>query len=429
MKPLKVAISTVGCRANQADSAALLRGLDTRNILFSPDLEGADVIIINTCTVTAEADRDCRKRTRRALLASPSAQIYLVGCAANVDPAFGKGIDARVETLAGEDGAPESLAERLNRMAGAATGSSVPHGLQDRLQGRTRGLLKIQNGCSHGCAYCIVPKARGKERSTSEEAVLRDIERLKTEGYLEVVITGVQLGAWGKDIGAKGGLGALLARAADRFAPGRLRVSSVEPWSANDAFLEVVLGHDRICPHLHLPLQYGDDNVLRAMRRGYDTAFYLRIVERIRRLNPDAALGTDVIFGFPGEDEAAFRQTLHVLEEIAPAYLHAFTYSPREGTRAAAMPDRPEKDLGRARTVEARALGETFSRSFRDTQLGKVREVIVEEEKDGTFFGLSDNFIRVRFKDGTLVPGQLVHARLTPAEGDDHLVCGEIVER
>lgn len=418
MKLLKVAISTVGCRANQADSAALLRWLNPERVVFSPELEGADVVIINTCTVTAEADRDCRKRARRALDAAPGARVFLVGCAVNVDGYFGEGIDARVETLTGEDGFPQSVARRLNAMAGSNAGEIDAVGLPDRLSGRTRGLLKVQNGCSHGCSYCIVPKARGRERSMAEAEVFQELDRLKDSGFLEVVITGVQLGAWGKDIGRPGGLGGLLARAADRFSPGRLRISSLEPWSVDDAFLETVLQHDRICAHLHLPLQHGDDDILRAMRRGYDGAFYLNIVEKIRRLNPDAALGTDVIFGFPGEDDRAFRYTLQLLQEISPAYLHAFTFSPRKGTRAVELPDRPGKDVARYRTGEARALGEACSLSFRNTQIGKLREVIVEEEKDGLFFGLTDNFVRTRIIGNASPPGGLSTVRIVSAEKD-----------
>lgn len=418
MKLFKVAISTVGCRANQADSAALLRRLDSRKTALCDESESPDLIVINTCTVTAEADRDCRKRARRFLSAFPKAKVFLVGCAVNADRDFAKKIDPRLESLSGEDGHPEALARRINAMAGAETADAYPFGLTDRLSGRTRGLIKIQTGCTHGCAYCIVPKARGPERSMTKEDILFEIDKLKEAGFVEAVVTGVQLGAWGKDIGRPGGLGRMLVDMADRFSPGRLRVSSLEPWSANDSLLEAVLQHERICPHLHLPLQHGDDGILRAMRRGYDTAFYLRIVDKMRRLNPDAALGTDVIFGFPGETEQAFQKTMETLRAISPAYLHAFTYSPRHGTRAASMEGAPPKDTARGRTREARALGETLSLAYRRAHVGRIHEVVIEEKKGNIFHGLTDTFVKVRLSDASLDSGILVSARIISARQD-----------
>jgi threonylcarbamoyladenosine tRNA methylthiotransferase MtaB len=417
LKPLKVAISTVGCRANQADSAALLSRLDRRRVLLCAESEPSDIVIINTCTVTAEADRDCRKRARRALGVSPNATVFLIGCAVNVNPSFGEDVDPRIQSLPFEQGMPEALAARLNAIASAdeEDGDSSDFGLTDRLLGRTRGLLKIQNGCSHGCSYCIVPKARGRERSMPVSEVMSEIDRFKDAGFKELVITGVQLGAWGRDLGLPSGLGALLVSAAERFAPGRIRLSSVEPWSIDDSLLEAVLHHGSICPHLHLPLQNGDDNILNAMRRGYDSAVYLRIADKIRKLNADAALGTDVILGFPGEDEAAYQNTVAVLKSLSPSYLHAFTFSPRQGTRAATMDGRPDKEIARQRTRKIRLLSESFSLAFRQAHIGRTCEVIAEEERGDALFALTDTFVRVRLAKQAARPGELVSVRITGA--------------
>ena len=425
MNLFKVAISTVGCRANQADSGYLASHLDPERVEVVDRFDAADLVVINTCCVTAEAERDCRKRARRALKASPRARVVLAGCAVTAIDGFGKEISPRIEMRSGTAATPEALAGWINSLAGGAP-DAVPDGdLSAALLGRTRGLLKIQTGCSHFCAYCIVPKARGKERSMPREAVLREVARFADAGVREVVLTGVQIGAWGKDLGGAS-LATLLLDAADRMGPGRIRLSSIEPWSVDEALIDAMASHPRICAHLHLPMQSGDDRILAAMRRGYDAASYLKVVERVRRRMPDAAIGTDVILGFPGEDDAAFRNTLQTLSVLEPAYLHAFTYSPRPGTRAALAENRPEKQTAQERTRIVRAQGEGFAEAARNTHLGGIREVIVEEALPEGFSGLTDTFVRVRFRAGDAAPGTLIDMRFdTNAEG---VLWGTIVE-
>ncbi len=415
-----MAITTVGCRANQADSGALVRYLDRDIVTISDTTDEVDVVIINTCCVTAEAERDCRKQARRVLRRAPDARVVFVGCAVNAVEGFGQGIDERIETRGGLEADPRALADWIHDIAGASPRPGSLDALEP-LGGRTRALLKIQHGCSHGCAYCIVPRARGRERSTPVAEVLEEIDRLVERGVGEVVITGVQLGAWGKDLSGRPSLAALVAEAADRIAPGRIRLSSIEPWSVDAALIEVVREHDRVCPHLHLPLQSGDDGILATMRRGYTAGEYLATVDALRRAVPDIAIGTDMLLGFPGEDEAAFRNTMATLEALNPAYVHAFSYSPRPRTAAAKLAGRPSKTAVRERNRAVRALGERTAAAFRAAHRGQVREVIVEEQRDGKWRGLTDTFVKVAFAAGDLAPGGLVRARLEPVEGADHL--------
>jgi threonylcarbamoyladenosine tRNA methylthiotransferase MtaB len=416
---LKVAIRTVGCRANQADSGALARRLDPHRVEVVSGFDGAHIAVINTCCVTAEAERDCRKAARRALKEAPGARVALVGCAVTAVNGFGEDIDPRIECRGGGDAEPAAVAAWINGLAGSSVeaGNGAP-----LFGGRTRALLKVQTGCSHGCSYCIVPRARGPERSLFLDAALEETTRLVEEGYREIVLTGVQLGAWGKDLQERPGLGDLVTAVAAAARPGRVRLSSVEPWSVTDGLIDAMASTPNVCPHLHVPLQSGDDGVLRAMKRGYSAAAFLETAARVRSRLPDVALGTDVITGFPGEDAPAFARSLEVLEELRPAYVHAFSYSPRSGTRAERLPDRPPKELARRRTREVREFADATAARFRASQIGAVRQIIVEEVGATGARGLTDNYLRVELGDSGLVAGALLMARLEPASsGEERL--------
>ncbi len=429
MERFRIAVTTVGCRANQADSAALLRGLDSRHVEVVKKFDEADAVIINTCCVTSEAERDCRKLARRALGARDDTRVILAGCAVSAVDGFGSGIDPRIEKYGGDDAQPARLAARINVLAGGRDEVPVECGISPALLGRTRALLKIQTGCSHSCAYCIVPRARGPESSMMREDALQEAIRLAKEGNKEVVLTGVQLGAWGTDLPERPRLADLLVELADSVAPGRIRLSSIEPWSVKESLIDAVGGHDRICPHLHLPLQSGDDRVLGAMGRGYLAKEFLKIVSRVRARIPEVSIGTDVLLGFPGEDEEAFRNTMRVLAEVKPAYVHAFTYSPRPGTRAADLPGRPPREKAKERTRAVRDFAAESTSSYRAGQAGKVREVIVEERRAKALTGLTDNFIPVVITAGGAEPGDLVHARLEPAAPGEQRLGAVVVQR
>ena len=433
-KRVKISVCTVGCRANQADSAALLRGIDGSRFEAVDDLGPADVVVVNTCCVTAEAERDCRKLVRRAERAAKGAAILVTGCAVNAIPGFVARLvgssASRVEVAAD----PQSLSAWLTEFARSRqeggdeprpyerceTGRSV-HSVYDdsergdavhpRPQKRTRALLKVQNGCSHGCAYCIVPAARGKERSTPIAEAVDGAARLADEGYRELVLTGVQLGAWGKDLPGRPRLASLVGAVADRFAPGRVRLSSVEPWSVDDALLEVVAGHPGVCPHLHVPLQSGADRVLALMGRGYAVRDFAALAEAALGRIPGLAFGTDVLCGFPTETADDHGRSLRAVADLGFTYVHAFPYSPRPGTRAATLGSSPGRTVARERVREVRAAGEEAKRRFVDSQIGAQREAIVEASRGGVARGLTDNFLPVEIA-GAAGIGELLRVRI-----------------
>jgi len=409
----KIAVRTVGCRANQADSGALLRALDASRFEAVDDLAGADVVVINTCCVTQEAERDCRKIVHRAQREAEGAAIAVIGCAVDALPGFVRGLGAGVAARRRDDAG--DLAGWLHEIAGGDGPRPYDEGIRTgscSTRARTRALLKVQSGCTHGCAYCIVPRARGPERSVPLDEAIAAAGRLAAEGAREIVLTGVQLGAWGCDLPGRPRLATLLARAADAVAPGRVRLSSVEPWSVDEALVDVVAGHPRVCPHLHVPLQSGDDRVLGLMGRGYTAARFGELAALARERIADLAFGTDVLCGFPSETDAEHQRTLAAVERLGFTYVHAFPFSPRPLTRAAEMGEAPGREVAKERVLAIRAAGDEAARRFLESQRGAVREAIVEEARGGAARGLTDNFIAVEIAGGAPETGALVDVRL-----------------
>ncbi|MCU0663539.1 MAG: MiaB/RimO family radical SAM methylthiotransferase [Myxococcota bacterium] len=414
MTKLRVAIETIGCRANQADSANLVELLDENRVEVVADATQADVVIVNSCCVTEQAERDCRKTARRALLGPRSPQVWLIGCAANALADLSSRVQG-AQVLRFEQALPEVLADRLHKLAPEPSTLAQPRVqtmAATRRLGRARPMLKIQSGCSHHCAYCIVPTARGPERSVPIDEVLARAQRLVDEGFSEIVLTGVQLGAWGVDLPQRPLLSDLLPRLLQVVSPGRLRLSSIEPWHFGTQLVEAATSHPRMCSHYHLPLQSGDDAVLAAMGRGYTIAQYEAVLLAIRKHRPDAALGTDVLVGLPGEDQASFEKTVALLERLRPTHIHGFSYSPRKGTRAAVMPGRPDREVAKRRVKIIRQLGERLQRDFTMSQIGAEREIIVEDIIADTARGLTDNFLPVELSAQGAQIGELVFVKL-----------------
>lgn len=428
MSRMKVAVSTVGCRANQSDSSRLVRHLDPKLIELVDDPQSADIAIINTCCVTAQAERDCRKLARRAL---SSSRLILTGCAVSADPGFAEGLGAKAEARGGGDRDPRELADWLNDLAAERLSVCAAPFHPDRfdaagLLGRTRGLLKVQSGCRHMCAYCIVPKARGPERSVPLGDVIAEVAAMRDHGVREIVLTGVQLGAWGKDLPGRPVLAELTRRAAEAASPGRIRLSSLEPWSLTEGLAEVVAEHPGVCRHLHLPLQSGDDGVLQRMRRGYTARQYLEAIDRVRHRCEEIAIGTDILTGFPGEDEAAFANTMEVLRTLAPAYVHAFPYSPRKGTPAAGFPDRPAKTAAKARVGKVRRFAEDSSLVYRRRFVGSQRRAIIEDAQNAEARALTDNFIPVTLVADEAETGTIVDVRIVDVASDGRVVARKL---
>ena len=404
-------IVTLGCKLNQADSAALEAQLRRVGFERAPiDRDGghdggADVVIVNTCTVTANADREARQIARRMRGANPNALLIATGCYAERDPAALAALPEvdHVVPLAAEleiipalaakafGLEPDAPARSLGRL-GASGACDPEYGPGDR----TRALLKVQDGCDLRCSYCVIPSVRGASRSVPPGRVLTEIARLVEAGFREIVFTGVNTGDYGRDLDPPLRLHHLLRQAIEVEGLGRLRLNSLEPRTVTPELVATLAGSSgRVAPHLQIPLQSGCDTVLARMRRPYRTADYARVVEGLRRDVPVIALGADVIVGFPGETDAEFEATCRFIESSPLNYLHVFSYSPRPGTAAASLAGLVPATVVRSRSARLRRIGDDLSLRFRCSFVGKVRPALVLREirSDGRLRVLTDNFI------------------------------------
>jgi threonylcarbamoyladenosine tRNA methylthiotransferase MtaB len=420
----RVAIATLGCKVNQYDSAALSEDMEGLGFQIVPFTAEADCYIINTCTVTDRTDYQSRQMIRRAIRRNPQALVVATGCYAQTHPEEIAGI-AGVTVIAGnmEKGTiPRVVADLWTERRGDPPWPMVPHhhiGSIDRdkpfmirevkgFPGHTRAWLKIQDGCNAFCSYCIVPFARGRSRSLHPEDVLRRIAHLADAGYREVVLTGIHLGCYGQDSDPPSSLVEILKQIEDRSMIQRLRLSSIEPREVTDDMLDLLRESTIICPHLHIPLQSGDDAILSAMNRNYDRAFFLSLVGKVLTARPDTAIGLDVMVGFPGEDEQAFDDTYHFIEEMPVAYLHVFPYSKRPGTPAADMKGQVSEIDKKRRAQRLRTLGREKRQAFMGGFTGKHLQVLLEDrvdKKTGQCQGFSQNYIPVTVVNGQ--PGRI----------------------
>ncbi len=403
----RVSIHTLGCKVNQYDAASIETALKKEGFAVSPTGGEADVVVVNTCTVTGASDSQNRKLIRRLRAAHPSALLVVTGCQAEVSPGSLRRM-AEVDLVVGNDHKAE-LPRRIRGvlargapspdrpMGGDAWGEGV-----DRLPGHTRAFLKVQDGCDASCAYCIVPRARGPSRSRPLGSVLEELRRMERSGIREVVLTGIHLGSYGADLAPPETVSSLLDRVLGACDIPRIRLSSLEPLEASAELLGRMGASERICPHLHLPLQSGDDHVLRRMNRPYTTAQYReRALEALAAV-PSLTLGADVIVGFPGETEDGFRRSVRFLESIPFTYLHVFPFSPRPGTLAFDLPHRvaPREIKERARLL--REMSRKRRVATLASHVGRTLPVLVERATKGRerwMEGLTANYLRV------LLPG------------------------
>lgn len=418
----KVAITTLGCKTNQFESAGMSESLQQQGYQTVPFNEQADVYIINTCTVTAKSDAESRKLIRRAARLNPAAQVVVTGCYAqlaadelsrlpNVSLVIGnsekRDIARLLETAVQEGGASVSVAD--------ISGESTAEPLQlESFAEHTRAFLQIQNGCDAYCAYCIVPYARGRSRSVPFDEVLAGVKRFADAGFREVVLTGIHLGAYGRDLPDKVDLAALLNEVGASGAVNRLRVGSVEPDEVTDVLIDIMASGRHICPHLHLPLQSGSDRVLAAMGRGYRSGEIRTLVDRLVKAMHDIAIGFDVIAGFPGESDADHAATCSLLQELPTAYLHVFPYSRRPGTRAAEMPGHLSPQVIKRRAEELRRIGEEKKLAFASRFVGKELELVMLE---GGKRGISGNYLTVSLAKSHDAPVARVKVLSVTADG------------
>jgi threonylcarbamoyladenosine tRNA methylthiotransferase MtaB len=401
----KVGLTTLGCKVNQCDSAALARQLQSANYELTPFNTFADAYIINTCTVTAFADFQARQLIRRALRQNPLARIVVTGCYAQTQAE----VLSRIEGVAfvlGNDQKhriaellSHSVSDRPHIFAGDIfLQEQFPCAPASTLTGRTRAFFKIQDGCNAFCSYCIVPFARGKSRSLPVSGVLEGVKNFIVRDYREIVLTGIHLGYYGHDLHPRTDLAQTLKTLLSQNSQARFRLSSIEPNEISDELLHLFNQYENLCPHLHIPLQSGDDSILKMMKRRYDTAFYRSLIEKVARTVDDIAIGIDVMAGFPGEGKTEFSHTLKLLEDLPVAYLHVFPYSERPGTAALDIHPKVSEKIKKERAGILRELGakkrESFSRRF----LGKTLPVLVEQsgdKKTGLARGFSHNYLPV----------------------------------
>jgi len=396
----KFFVHNFGCRATQADGAALESMLEQRGLSSAPEARSADLVVLNTCTVTANADDDVRAMVRRVNRENPAAQILLTGCYAQRAP----------EELAALPGVtwvvgnshktqiPDIVAESLTPFHGQihvgdifAQHDFLSAPIEDAAGDRARPNLKIQDGCNNRCSFCIIPFVRGRSRSMPADQVIEQVQHL-SRNYREVVLSGINLGRWGREPGQTMRLAGLVRRILDETAIERIRLSSVEPMDFSDDLLHLMADSPRIARHVHAPLQSGSDTVLRRMHRKYRPRHYADRVLKARTLMPDAAIGADVMVGFPGETDVEFAETFRFIDELPFTYLHVFTYSARPGTPAAEAPNQVPMPVRKDRNRQLRELADRKNRAFRQSFVGQSLSVVTLGQGH---MALSSNYLKV----------------------------------
>jgi threonylcarbamoyladenosine tRNA methylthiotransferase MtaB len=403
---MTASVVTLGCKVNQFESEVLMDSLKQQGYRLVPFGEPADITIINTCTVTHRADFQSRQMARRASRSSPGSLLIVTGCGADVDPERMAEIQGVAHVLGNVEKSHLHEILPLIRRGEFPTIRVSDIQKEDRLLGtplhsfheHTRAFLKIQDGCDSRCSYCIVPHARGRSRSLAPGRVLEAAGAFKERGYKEVVLTGIHIGAYGRDLVPPVPLEELLGRLDTPEACSRIRLSSVEPLDFSPGLISTFSQSSRVCPHLHIPIQSGDDEILKEMNRGYDRSFITRLVRDLHQSLPDLCIGADVIVGFPGETEDRFEHTRQLIEALPFSYLHVFPFSRRKGTPAFRFPEQVDGKKTKQRAELLRALGKQKRLAFYQRFLGRELDVLVEDRRDkkaGRLKGISRNYIPV----------------------------------
>ena len=422
----RVAFYTLGCRLNFSETGALVKGFRQRGYRVVPFGETADVVFINTCTVTDDADSSCRRLIRKAWRINPEGKIVVAGCYAQMEPqrvAQMQGVDLVLGTaqkhkvfdfLADEEGDKIQI-DRATDFCAAAT---------DSAEGHTRAFLKIQDGCNYVCSFCIIPQARGRSRAISIDQAVAQAQRVVADGFREIVLTGVNIGEYYRTSGEK--LSHLLEALFRVEGLERLRLSSLEPNTIDDELLETLAASAKFMPHFHIPLQSGDDTILREMKRKYDRSGYEKVLKKIVSYFPGAGIGADVIAGFPGEREAQFQNTYRLLEELPITHFHVFPYSRRKNTPAAKKEEQVLHHVKKDRVQRLRALGEKKLGEFATNQLGNCRSVLFEyKNSQGLWEGYTPQFVRVAVESDLDLKNQI--GGVLPLSAEGSLLRGKMV--
>lgn len=432
-------IETFGCKVNQAETGSIAHELKRGGWAFASDIASADCIIINTCTVTGRANMQARQAIRHALRQNPRAVIAITGCYAQTSAQELLDIQG-IDYLAGNNCKQELCARLL--MDKSAKQSAPVILLTDiaqnqsfaalpfyDLENRTRPFLKIQDGCNAFCTYCAVPYARGRSRSMPQTDVIAHINKLFLGGFKETVLTGIHVGKYGLDLPEETDLAALLELILRETDMPRLRISSIESMEITDRLLDIAVNNPRVCPHWHIPLQSGDDSILARMERPYTRCQFRNTVLQVHELFPAAALGSDILVGFPGENEAHFQNTLELIQELPFTYLHVFPYSVRPNTKAAGFADKIPADAAKKRCQILRKTGISKKTAFYESHLDSVVRVLTESKRDphsGLLRGFSDNYLPVAFSGSDDLKNSFVNVRIVKLKEADLL--GKICE-
>ncbi len=405
----KYRITALGCRTNQYEAQAFRNQLDVLGYSPAVDGEQADLCVVNTCTVTAGADRDSRSVIRRLARENPGARVAVTGCSAEGQADVFKAIDGVTDVVLNKD--KERLVELLFPEL-----DEWPEFAINTFDAHTRAFVKVQDGCNSFCTYCIIPYVRGRSRSRSIEDILKEVHKLVANGYKEIVLTGINIGDFDGDKGKEETPDRLvdLLRAVDAV-PGveRVRISSIDPDEVDDELLEAVLTGKNTCHSMHIVLQSGSNVVLKRMNRKYTRQMFLDAIERLYAASPDFTITTDVIVGFPGETEADFADTVDVLEKVRFAKVHMFPFSPRERTRAALMPNPVPGDVKRARKQQLLRIAERKAFDLREGFVGRKMRMLTEStDENGRTSGHTDNFLPVLLQGGALPSNEIVEVSL-----------------
>lgn len=424
----RVAFYTLGCKVNQYDTEAMINLFTAADYELVDFSDEADVYIINTCTVTHQGARKSRKMVRRANRRNPQAIVAVVGCYPQVSPAEILEIDG-VDLIVGTEGQSrivdlveqaKQADESLNFVRDVSEAEDFEEIPLDKFEERTRASLKVQDGCDSFCAYCIIPYTRGSVRSRRIEDAVAEAKRLAASGFKEIVLTGIHLGAYGKEM-EETDLVFLLEELIEISGLERIRLSSIEATEVTSDLIDLIATEEKLCRHLHLPLQNGSDKILEAMNRDYTVQQYADKIAEIRSKIPQIALTTDVMVGFPGETDEDFEATYQLIEELAFSDLHVFKYSKREGTAAAKFPNQVHSKVKKERSAKLRRLADDLALQYRKKFLGTKLDVLIEEERDGStglLTGLTDNYLRVMIDDQDQYRKELIEVELNKLQED-----------
>jgi len=422
----KIAIATLGCKVNQFESASFTTSFTAAGCQMVPFTGQADIYVINTCAVTGRAGQQSRQLIRRAMKTNPNARLVITGCYAQMASQDILNITGNRSTCIVGNGnknllvaaaLTENTCELSMLMGNIRKKQDICHLPVRGFSGRTRAFLRIQDGCNNFCSYCIIPYTRGRSRSLPLEDVLEQVRIFVDEGYRELVVTGINVGKYGLDLNEGKTITSLLTRLCNKFKDTRFRLSSIEPTEITDSLLKLMAGAKNFMPHLHISLQSGDDAVLERMNRRYSVADFVRVVRMSHEALPHAAIGCDILSGFPGEDDAAHKNTLRLLSGLPITYLHVFPYSKRPGTLAASMTNQAPKKVKNQRVRRLRELDREKRANFYQRHVGTVQRVLAERRntKTGMLKGFSENYIPVQFPGPSRLAENIVSVRI------DHL--------